>query len=35
MPEAIQPLINGFDLQIFPQDIGSDGFYIAALRKSK
>ncbi|MED4226045.1 16S rRNA (cytosine(967)-C(5))-methyltransferase RsmB [Neobacillus cucumis] len=34
MPEAIQPLINGFDLQIFPQDIGSDGFYIAALRKS-
>lgn len=33
MPEAIQPLITGFDLQIFPQDFGSDGFYIAALRK--
>lgn len=33
MPEAIQPLINGFDLQIFPQDFGSDGFYIAVLRK--
>lgn len=33
MPEAIQPLITGFDLQIFPQDIGSDGFYIAVLRK--
>ncbi|WP_066068514.1 16S rRNA (cytosine(967)-C(5))-methyltransferase RsmB [Neobacillus soli] len=34
MPEAIQPLINGFDLQIFPQDFGSDGFYIAVLRKA-
>ncbi|OIK13989.1 16S rRNA (cytosine(967)-C(5))-methyltransferase [Bacillus sp. MUM 116] len=33
MPEAIQSLITGFDLQIFPQDFGSDGFYIAALRK--
>ncbi|MBT2720703.1 16S rRNA (cytosine(967)-C(5))-methyltransferase RsmB [Bacillus sp. ISL-46] len=33
MPEAIQPLITGFDLQIFPQDLGSDGFYIAVLRK--
>ncbi|WP_042356293.1 16S rRNA (cytosine(967)-C(5))-methyltransferase RsmB [Bacillus rubiinfantis] len=33
MPEAIQPLITHFDLQIFPQDFGSDGFYIAALRK--
>lgn len=33
MPEAIQPLITGFDLQIFPQDFGSDGFYIAVLRK--
>jgi len=33
MPEAVQPLITNFDLQIFPQDIGSDGFYIAALRK--
>ena len=33
MPEAIQPLIHGFDLQIFPQDFSSDGFYIACLRK--
>lgn len=33
MPEAVQPLITGFDLQIFPQDFGSDGFYIATLRK--
>ena len=33
MPEAIQSLITGYDLQIFPQDFGSDGFYIAALRK--
>jgi 16S rRNA (cytosine967-C5)-methyltransferase len=33
MPEAIQPLITSFDLQIFPHDLGSDGFYIAVLRK--
>ncbi len=33
MPEAIRPLINGFDVQILPQDFGSDGFYIACLRK--
>ncbi|MFE8695232.1 16S rRNA (cytosine(967)-C(5))-methyltransferase RsmB [Cytobacillus sp. FJAT-53684] len=33
MPEAIQPLVNGYELQILPQDIGSDGFYIACLRK--
>jgi 16S rRNA (cytosine967-C5)-methyltransferase len=33
MPIAIQPLIEGFDLQILPQDFGSDGFYIACLRK--
>jgi 16S rRNA (cytosine967-C5)-methyltransferase len=33
MPEAVQSLITGYDLQIFPQDFGSDGFYIAALRK--
>ncbi|MFZ7946643.1 16S rRNA (cytosine(967)-C(5))-methyltransferase RsmB [Neobacillus sp. 19] len=33
MPEAIQPLVTGYDLQIFPQDLGSDGFYIAAIRK--
>ncbi|WML39046.1 16S rRNA (cytosine(967)-C(5))-methyltransferase RsmB [Neobacillus sp. OS1-2] len=34
MPEAVQPLITGFELQIFPQDFGSDGFYIAVLRKA-
>ncbi|CAG9607462.1 16S rRNA (cytosine(967)-C(5))-methyltransferase RsmB [Pseudoneobacillus rhizosphaerae] len=33
MPEAIQPLIQSYDLQVFPQDFGSDGFYIAVLRK--
>ncbi|MBT2681305.1 16S rRNA (cytosine(967)-C(5))-methyltransferase RsmB [Bacillus sp. ISL-35] len=33
MPDAIRPLINGFDIQILPQDFGSDGFYIACLRK--
>ncbi|ESU33095.1 hypothetical protein G3A_08605 [Bacillus sp. 17376] len=33
MPVAIKPLINGYDVQIFPQDFGSDGFYIACLRK--
>ncbi|QCJ42011.1 16S rRNA (cytosine(967)-C(5))-methyltransferase RsmB [Bacillus sp. S3] len=33
MPESIQPLVTGYDLQIFPQDLGSDGFYIAAIRK--
>ncbi|WP_210363774.1 16S rRNA (cytosine(967)-C(5))-methyltransferase RsmB [Bacillus sp. REN3] len=33
MPEAVRPLINGYNLQILPQDFGSDGFYIACLRK--
>lgn len=33
MPRAIQPFITGFELQIFPQDFNSDGFYIAAFRK--
>jgi 16S rRNA (cytosine967-C5)-methyltransferase len=33
MPEAVGQLITGFDLQILPQDFGSDGFYIACLRK--
>jgi 16S rRNA (cytosine967-C5)-methyltransferase len=33
MPKAIQPLMTDFQLQIFPQDFGSDGFYIASLRK--
>jgi len=33
MPEAIRPLMNGFDLQILPQDFGSDGFYIACIKR--
>lgn len=33
MPEAIRPLVNDYELQILPQHIGSDGFYIACLRK--
>ena len=33
MPEAIQPLVTDGYLQIFPQDFGSDGFFIASLRK--
>ncbi|NRD78826.1 16S rRNA (cytosine(967)-C(5))-methyltransferase RsmB [Bacillus sp. BRMEA1] len=33
MPGAVQSLITSYDLQIFPQDFGSDGFYIAVLRK--
>ncbi|MCM3689926.1 16S rRNA (cytosine(967)-C(5))-methyltransferase RsmB [Neobacillus niacini] len=33
MPEAIQPLVTEGFLQILPQDFGSDGFFIASLRK--
>jgi 16S rRNA (cytosine967-C5)-methyltransferase len=33
MPEAIKPLVTDGYLQIFPQDFGSDGFFIASLRK--
>lgn len=33
MPEAVQELITDYYLQIFPQDFGSDGFFIAVLRK--
>lgn len=33
MPVAVQSLMDGFSLQILPQDFGSDGFYIACLRK--
>ncbi|MDP4171458.1 MAG: 16S rRNA (cytosine(967)-C(5))-methyltransferase RsmB, partial [Bacillota bacterium] len=33
MPEAIRQMITGYETQIFPQTIGSDGFYIACLRK--
>ncbi|RDU38524.1 16S rRNA (cytosine(967)-C(5))-methyltransferase [Neobacillus piezotolerans] len=33
MPEAVRPLVTGSELQVLPQDFGSDGFYIASLRK--
>lgn len=33
LPETIRPLVNDFKLQILPQDFGSDGFFIACLRK--
>ncbi|WP_153124135.1 16S rRNA (cytosine(967)-C(5))-methyltransferase RsmB [Peribacillus tepidiphilus] len=33
LPASIQPFVNGYYLQIFPQDFGSDGFFIAAFRK--
>jgi 16S rRNA (cytosine967-C5)-methyltransferase len=33
MPEAVRPLIHNFELQILPQDFGSDGFYIACLKR--
>lgn len=33
MPEAVRPLIKGYDIQILPQDFGSDGFYIACLQR--
>lgn len=33
LPKAIQPLCKDYSLQVLPQDFGSDGFYIAVLRK--
>ena len=33
IPESLRPLSGKYDLQIFPQDFGSDGFYIACFRK--
>ena len=33
MPDAVQPLVTDGFLQILHQDIGSDGFFIACLRK--
>jgi 16S rRNA (cytosine967-C5)-methyltransferase len=33
MHDLVKPLINDYSLQILPQDFGSDGFYIACLRK--
>ncbi|WP_064093756.1 16S rRNA (cytosine(967)-C(5))-methyltransferase RsmB [Rossellomorea aquimaris] len=33
LPESITPFINQNSLQIFPQDFGGDGFYIACFKK--
>ena len=33
MPEEVVPLVEGNMLQVFPQDFGSDGFFIASFRK--
>jgi 16S rRNA (cytosine967-C5)-methyltransferase len=33
VPEAIRPLVKQYSLQVLPQYFGSDGFYIACLRK--
>ncbi|MGD6899802.1 16S rRNA (cytosine(967)-C(5))-methyltransferase RsmB [Bacillus infantis] len=33
LPDAVKALAKDFELQILPQDLGSDGFYIASLRK--
>ncbi|TDL35086.1 16S rRNA (cytosine(967)-C(5))-methyltransferase RsmB [Jeotgalibacillus sp. S-D1] len=33
LPEAIQPLVKDKQLQVFPQDFGGDGFFIACFKK--
>ncbi|MBA4538094.1 16S rRNA (cytosine(967)-C(5))-methyltransferase RsmB [Bacillus aquiflavi] len=33
MPSAVRPFIHGGKLQVFPQDFGSDGFFIACIKK--
>jgi 16S rRNA (cytosine967-C5)-methyltransferase len=33
MPEAVKPFVKNNKLQIFPQDFGGDGFFIACFRK--
>lgn len=33
LPEALQPLSHSYSLQILPNDFGSDGFYIAVLKR--
>lgn len=35
LPKAIKALCDRFSIQILPQDFGSDGFYIAALKKTE
>lgn len=33
MPATVRDYISGYDVQVFPQDFNSDGFYFAVLRK--
>ncbi|RLQ95790.1 16S rRNA (cytosine(967)-C(5))-methyltransferase RsmB [Falsibacillus albus] len=33
LPEPVHPFANGHQMQIFPQDFGGDGFYIASVSK--
>ncbi len=33
MPEKVRPYVNNNSLQLFPQDLESDGFFIACFRK--
>lgn len=33
IPKAIKPFVNQFEIEILPQDVKSDGFYIACLKK--
>lgn len=33
LPEMVQQLVDRYQLQIFPQDFNSDGFYFASIRK--
>ncbi|KGT38208.1 16S rRNA (cytosine(967)-C(5))-methyltransferase RsmB [Weizmannia sp. CD-2023] len=33
VPEAMESCVDGYRMQIFPQDFGGDGFFIASIRK--
>jgi 16S rRNA (cytosine967-C5)-methyltransferase len=33
MPESIKPFVQDNQIQVFPQDLGSDGFFIASFKK--
>jgi 16S rRNA (cytosine967-C5)-methyltransferase len=33
MPESIKPFVQDNQIQVFPQDFGSDGFFIASFKK--
>ena len=35
LPEKVKPLVENNCLQLFPQDIESDGFFIACFRKEE